>query len=155
MEYLSKINDVIPEIFSAIIKKYDFKYKRFSTLISILYRDNYVITMMVEREYIDIYFIKKEGDIINKYWIQPFILQNLTDENRCNQREGDDWETKLINHLLIYENVLRTRWESILLGKMDWVEEYKKSKMPSIREFCENEYVKYKDIFDEMKGQII
>ena len=56
---------------------------------------------------------------------------------------------------MIYENVLRTRWESILLGKLDWVEEYKKSKMPSIREFCENEYVKYKDIFDEMKGQII
>ena len=37
----------------------------------------------------------------------------------------------------------------------EWIEEYKKSKMPSIREFCENEYVKYKDIFDEMKGQII
>ena len=155
MEYLSKINDVIPEIFSDIIKKYDFKYKRFSSLISILYRDNYVITMMVEREYIDIYFIKKEGDIINKYWIQPFILQNLTDENRSNKREGDDWETKLINYLLIYENVLRTRWESILLGKLDWVEEYKKSKMPSIREFYPKEYVEYKDVFDEMKGQII
>ena len=28
--------------------------------------------MMVEREYIDIYFIKEEGDIINKYWIQDF-----------------------------------------------------------------------------------
>ena len=59
MEYLKKINDVIPQIFDDIIKKYDFKYKRFSSLTSILYRDNYVITMMVEREYIDIYFIKE------------------------------------------------------------------------------------------------
>lgn len=155
MEYLSKINDIIPQIFNDIIKKYDFKYKRFSSSTSILYRDNYVITMMVEREYIDIYFIKEEGDIINKYWIQPFILQDLTDEDRSNKREGDDWETKLINYLLIYEKVLRTKWESMLLGKMDWVEVYNKSKMPAVHELYPKEYAEYKEIFDEMKGTLI
>ena len=155
MEYLKKINDLIPEIFKDIIQKYNFKCKQHSSLKTVLYKDNYIITMLVEREYVDLYFIKEEGDIINKYWIQPFVLQNLTEEDKSNTREGDDWETRLINYLVIYEKVLRTKWESILLGKMDWVEEYKKSKMPSIREFCEKEYVTYKDYFDEMKGKLI
>ena len=146
MEYLKIINDEIPIIFKDIMNEYNFKYKRLSTLVSTLYRDDYAITMMVEKEYIDIIFIKKEGDIINKYWIQPFILQNLTDEHRSNKREGDDWKTKLINYLLIYENVLRTKWESMLMGKMDWVDEYKKSRMPVIRELYPSEYVEYKGI---------
>lgn len=146
MEYLKIINDEIPIIFKDIMNEYNFKYKRLSTLVSTLYRDDYAITMMVEREYIDIIFIKKEGDIINKYWIQPFILQNLTDEHRSNKREGDDWKTKLTNYLLIYEKVLRTKWESMLMGKMDWVDEYKKSRMPVIRELYPSEYVEYKGI---------
>ena len=148
MEFLARINNMIPDIFEEIIKKYEFKYKRISTLESVLYKEDYAFIMSVDRSHVDIVFLKKEENIIVKYCIQTFVMKSFDVEDRSNQRVGKDVETNLINYLLIYEKGLQTKWTNMLIGQMDWVEEYKKSSMCVISELNPKEYSIYKDIFD-------
>lgn len=148
MEFLYRINDMIPEIFSEIIRTYNFKYMRIDGLHSVLAKDNYAISMSVNKDYVDIYFFHREEAIIVKYWLQPFLMENLDDDDRSVARDGDDIETSIINYLLIYEKVLRTKWQNILMGQKDWVEKYDdKSYMRLIREFNAKEYDRYKSVF--------
>lgn len=74
-------------------------------------------------------------------------MENLDDEDRSVQLEGDDIKTKLMNYILIYEKVLRTKWQNILIGQMDWVDACKKATMCVIRELNAKEYDRYKGIF--------
>ncbi|MBE5927101.1 MAG: hypothetical protein E7270_09090 [Lachnospiraceae bacterium] len=147
MEFLVRVNDMIPVIFEEVIRKYGFKFKRIKSIESVLYKDDYALTMSVNMDYVDINFLKKEENKIVKYCIQTFVMQSLDENDKSNKREGSDIETKLINYLRIYEKGLQTKWENILMGKMDWVENYKKSFMCIIRELNPKEYSKYKDIF--------
>lgn len=116
---------------------------------SALVKDNYAIVLSVDRDYVDINFLYKEGTRIINYWIHPFLMENLDDEDRSVCREKYNVEDKLINYLLIYENVLSKKWQNILMGQMDWVEDYnKKCSMRSVRELEGTLYDKYKCIFD-------
>ena len=147
MDFLYKVNDNVPEIFAGIIRTYNFKFMRIDTLHSALVKDNYAIILSVSRDYVDINFLNREVGKIVKYWIHPFLMENLDDEDRSVQLEGDDIKTKLMNYILIYEKVLRTKWQNILIGQMDWVDACKKAKMCVIRELNAKEYDRYKGIF--------
>lgn len=147
MEFLRKANDEVLGIFEEIIRQYNFNYKRITSTQSAIYKDDFAIILTPERGYSNIEYLKKEGDKIFCYWIQPFMCENLTDEDRSNKRADDDLHTKIVNYLIIYEKVLRTKRESMLLGKMDWVDDFKKSKMWSIREIYPNQYSKYGELF--------
>ena len=148
MEFLSKVNDTISEIFGEIIKTYDFKVERISSSATLLYKEDYALYLASDRDYVDILFLKKEENRIMNYWLQPFLMENLTDEDKSNTKKEDDLVTKLINYILIYEKVLRTKRTNILLGKMDWVEEYnQKTSMRSIRELYPSQYEKFRKVF--------
>lgn len=148
MEFLSEVNDTIPEIFGDIIKTYDFKVERISSTATLLYKEDYALYLASDRDYVDILFLKKEENRIMNYWLQPFLMENLTDEDKSNTKKEDDLVTKLINYILIYEKVLRTKRKNILLGKMDWVEEYnQKTSMRSIRELYPSQYEKFRKVF--------
>lgn len=147
MEFIRRANDEIPIIFEDIINQYNFNIKKTLSGETVIYKDDYGIVFNGDRDYVNIYFLKKEGDKIFSYWIQPFMMDKLTDEDRSNEREGNDNYTTLINYLLIYEKVLRTKRENILMGQMDWVEDFKKSSMWSIRELYPKEYSRFKDLF--------
>lgn len=148
MEFLYRINDMIPEIFEEIIRTYNFKYIRKDSLHSVLAKDNYAIILSVDRDYVDINYLKREGTGIIKYWIHPFLMENLDEEDRSVRREGKDLNTKLINYILLYEKVLRTKWQNILTGKMDWVDDCRKATMCVIRELSGVEYDRCKDVFE-------
>ena len=148
MEFLSKVNDAIPEIFGEIIKTYDFKVERISSSATLLYKEGYALYLASDRDYVNISFLKKEENKIMNYWLHPFLMENLTDEDRSNTKKEDDLVTKLINYILIYEKVLRTKRKNILLGQMDWVEEYnQKTSMRSIRELYPSQYEKFRKVF--------
>ncbi len=147
MEFIRRANDEIPIIFEDIINKYNFNIKKTHSGETVIYKDDYGIVFNGDRDYVNIYFLKKEGDKIFSYWIQPFMMDKLTDEDKSNKREGNDNYTTLINYLLIYEKVLQTKRENMLMGKMDWVEDFKKSSMWSIRELYPKEYSRFKDLF--------
>lgn len=148
MEYLHKVNNEIPKIFKKIVKKYKLKHMRINGLNSAFVKDNYAIIMSVDRDYVDINFLYRDGTKIIKYWLQPFLIENLDDEDRSVQRVEKDFNTKLINYILLYEKTLSSKWQSILMGQMDWVERYnEKTYMRAIRELNEEEYNNYKGIF--------
>ena len=148
MEFLSKVNDTIPEIFGEIIKTYDFKVQRITSSATLLYKEDYALYLASDRDYVNISFLKKEENKIMNYWLHPFLMENLTDEDRSNTKKEDDLVTKLINYILIYEKVLRTKRKNILLGQMDWVEEYNQTtSMRSIRELYPSQYEKFRKVF--------
>ena len=148
MEFLREVNDTIPGIFGDIIKTYDFKVERITSSATLLYKDDYALYLASDRDYVDIWYVKKEETKILKYWLHPFLLENSTDEDRSNTKREDGLVTKLINYILIYEKILRTKRKNILMGQMDWVEEYnQKSSMRSIRELYPNEYEKFRKVF--------
>ena len=82
MQFLYKINDMIPEIFDEIRRTYNFKYLRIDGLHSVFVKDNYAIALSVNRDYVDISFFIKEGATIINYWLNPFLMENLDDEDR-------------------------------------------------------------------------
>lgn len=149
MQFLYKINDMIPEIFDEIRRTYNFKYLRIDGLHSVFVKDNYAIALSVGRDYVNISYFIKEGTTIINYWLHPFLMENLNDEDRSVCLENDNKvETKLINYILLYEKTLKSKWKNILSGQMDWVEEYnKKSSMRSVREFYAAEYIRFKSVF--------
>ena len=77
-----------------------------------------------------------------------FKMENLDEEDRSVRREGKDLNTKLINYILLYEKVLRTKWQNILTGKMDWVDDCRKATMCVIRELSGVEYDRCKGVFE-------
>lgn len=145
MEFLRRVNDRIPSIFTDIIRNYGFNYMRLDSTVSALYKSEYAFIFSVDRDYVDLNYIRKEDNKIIKYWIQGFVIIRLGDEP-VDKLVGDDLETKLTNYLFVYEKSLKTKCESILLGEMDWVSEFKKTPMCVIRELNMKEYNKYKDV---------
>ena len=100
MEFLSEVNDTIPEIFGDIIKTYDFKVERISSTATLLYKEDYALYLASDRDYVDILFLKKEENRIMNYWLQPFLMENLTDEDKSNTKKEYNLLTSLLNHLL-------------------------------------------------------
>lgn len=78
MNFLYDINDMIPKIFEDIINEYGFRYVRIGGLCSVLAKENYAISMSVDRDYVDINFLNREGDKIIKYWIHPFLMEKYS-----------------------------------------------------------------------------
>ncbi|MBE5925496.1 MAG: hypothetical protein E7270_00675 [Lachnospiraceae bacterium] len=143
MEFLVRVNNMVPVIFDEIIRQYNFNFMRVDSTVSILYKNNYAFVLSVDRDYVDLNFMKKEDDKIIKYWIQGFVIKKLDEDDRCNTQETKNLENKLIDYLLIYEKSLKTKCRSILMGQMDWVEDYRKDFMCVIRELNAKEYDKY------------
>ena len=90
MEFLSKVNDTIPEIFGEIIKTYDFKVERITSSATLLYKEDSALYLASDRDYVNISFLKKEENKIMNYWLHPFLMENLTEEDRSNTKKEDD-----------------------------------------------------------------
>lgn len=148
MEFLVRVNNMVPVIFDEIIRKYNFKFNRIDSTASILYKNNYAFVLAADRDYVDLNFLRKEDDKIIKYWIQGFVIKKLDEDDRSDNQEAKNLEDRLIDYLVTYEKSLKTKCESILMGQMDWVEDYKKDFMCVIRELNFKEYEKYGKFFE-------
>ena len=147
MELFGRINDRIPIIFEDIIRRYGFNFEKITSSSSIMYKADYGFVMSIDRDYVDINFLRKEGNIIMTYWIQGFLIQKLDDNERSRNEEERTLETYLLGYLFTYEKSLQTKCKSILMGQMDWVDDLKKTPICDIRELNAKEYEKYGKFF--------
>ncbi|UDJ80724.1 hypothetical protein [Kosakonia oryzae] len=120
------------EVFKPIIDYYGFEVKSDNETISLL-RGGFKIEFIMWREAVEVNFcvIKSDNEML-KYNVRDFIVTYMTNEDRVIDDSAiptDETAVHIRNvkSLFYFSNALKNHFPSMLEGKMDWLDAYKKS----------------------------
>lgn len=122
---------LIREIFSCIIKKYDFYVKSINEQEVALINENknFILSFVFSIDGVDTCYIEQiNNEQFKVYNLREYIANHITDEDRHGiHLEFNTFYEKHIVILNILAKALQNHFSSILSGDKKWLEDYKKS----------------------------
>ena len=68
-----------------------------------------------------------------------FFAEKYTYEDRQNLLEGEVAENIILNNLKVIASGLESKWETLLQGDLNWIEDFRKSKWYSTANLTQDE----------------
>lgn len=112
-----------PEIIEPVLVKYNLKWKVIFEREIIFYGNGFVLNGVLEQHGLSlIYYRKKDADTVYLYKIDNYFARLIDDKDRVNILPRNH-ENKFINDMIITTNSLMNKWDNMLSGKLDWIED--------------------------------
>lgn len=124
-----ELNDNVPSYLETIINNYQLKVVKLNHIKTALVNKNYALIISMDRFHVDVdYLTMEDGKKMIKYNISNFLAEKYDEKDRTNLVEGNTAREIIINNLIIINQGLQNKWETILLGGKEWIIKFKQSK---------------------------
>lgn len=139
-DIFEKINDDLVIYFKDIIKQYNLKINKTTDISTAFIAETYILVFFIDKFDIGIsYLITDSNGNFVKYAVENFFAEKCDDSDRKNlivpKKAGDC----VINDIVIMESCLSTKWQNILCGDKNWINDLKNSKWFYERKITEPE----------------
>lgn len=135
----TRANDKVPQYFEFIAQRYDFKFIKISSLKTAIIGNKFAIIIAIERFYVDVYYAIRIEDKKEIFHCGSFLAEKYSSEDRKNLLTEDGAENLILNNLKVIASGLVSKWEMLLLGDINWLDEFRKSKWYSTVDFSYDE----------------
>ena len=112
--------------FEKIIIKYNLQTTLLSENEMHLFSDKYILLFLLHSAELEMVYIEKRGDgeLYQYNNIDSFILYSVSEEDRIQIKERLENKSKIEIKLGLLACTLEKRWNELLLGGKQWMEEY-------------------------------
>ena len=124
----TKINDNVPIYFETISKEYKLNAIKISDLKTAFLGKKFAIIVSIGRFDVDILYasvIDGEKQILR---CGNFLAEKYTDEDRKYLQQERNAEIIITNYLVVIANGMKSKWDNLLRGDTNWIEDFRKSK---------------------------
>lgn len=135
----TKINEEIPFYMQKISNKYKLYPVKLSALRTALIGKEFAIIIEIERFDARVLYLRRISKTIEIFMCDNFFAEKYDEDDRKGISECIDASDFVRNSIIIITNGLLNKWENVLLGENDWLDEYCQSKwfLPYTIDDCE------------------
>lgn len=124
----TKINDDIPKYLKDIASQYNMKFVKVSSLKTALVGKDFIILIFIDRFSANVsYIMREDKSELVLFQCDNYFAERYDQEDRRNLVLENGAESLVVNNLIVINNGLISKWNNVLKGDIDWLEEYKKS----------------------------
>lgn len=143
----SKINDDVPLYMGRICENYKLFCVKISSIETALVGKKYALIIGIDRFYVTVSYLYMDDKEIKVYSCGNYFAEKYDAGDRINLLNGKGAEILIRNELIIIANGLQNKWKNVLEGKIEWIENYKKSKWFSVDRLLPEEIEKIERYF--------
>lgn len=125
----TELNNEIPKYFSELAKKYSLTFIQISNLKTALVCKKYALIISIDRFSANVeYIVRNSTKKLLLYGCSNFFAEQYDNNDRVNLIKGNGAKELIINNFTVINNGLQSKWEDVLSGSTDWINDFKKSK---------------------------
>lgn len=123
-----RMNENIPKYFGLISQKYNLRIVKISSTKTAIVGSKFAIIILIGKFTVDVYYATRIGSSKEILNCGSFLAEKYSLENRQDLLKNDEAESIIINELKVISSGLVSKWETILLGDLNWIAEFKNSR---------------------------
>lgn len=128
----AQLNKQIPDYFAEIINKFQLKIVENTEIETALAGKNFAIIITLDRFYAEIDYVHRNENGLKKYRCSSFFAEKYSQEDREDLLAEESAKEIIINNFVVISRGLVSKWQEVLEGKTEWLEQYRKSEWASI-----------------------
>lgn len=120
-------DEMVPRYFTGICEKYGFRMVKIDSIHTGLIKDHFALIIGLDRfNAVVKYAIRYPNGECKLYYCDNFLTRKYDADDRVGIPAGSGASTSIQGDLMIISRGLVSKWENILLGDTDWIDELKR-----------------------------
>lgn len=120
-------DEVVPEYFKDISKKYGFQIVKLNKVTTGLVKEKFAIMIGLDRYYAGVAYVTRYPDgILKRYYCDNYFSEKFDALDRQGLEDGGGATNSIKNSLTVISRGLVSKWENVLLGDTKWIDDLEK-----------------------------
>lgn len=137
-----ELNNEIPNYFDSISKEFSLDCVKINRLKTALVNNNFALIVGIDRFYIVIdYVYRDENNNLIKLNCDSFFSEKYDDSDRKELLDGKHASVAIINDMLVSKSGLKSKWQNMLTGDKEWIDDFKQSRWFLITNLSDDEEI--------------